>query len=221
MRAVRLRSERARPARSETPYLAGLRGATYPRAIGEARDPDQPVPVIHGERVVLRPFKMDELDAWLDARTEAAADRSVAPGGPPDPDRLRERAERSGRMRDHSLDLVIESDGRLVGEIGTFADPEAAVQPGVFLLAIGLFAPSDRGRGLGSEAVRLLCDWLFRSAGADRVESSTATSNTAMRRVLEKVGFDFVGVYRRWEVDWAHYTVSRGVGTKPPPVVNS
>jgi len=187
----------------------------------EAPGGDQPVPVLRGDRVVLRPFRGDELDAWVDARTAAAGDRTVAPGGPPDPDRLRERVERSGRIHERRLDLAIESDGRLVGEVGTFADPEEGSRPGLFLLAIGLFAPADRGRGIGSEAVRLLCDWLFRWAGAERIESATAVSNAAMRRVFDKVGFEFVGVYRRWDVDWAHYAVSRAAWMASPPVVNS
>jgi RimJ/RimL family protein N-acetyltransferase len=30
-----------------------------------------------------------------------------------------------------------------------------------------------------------------------------------MRGVFEKLGFEFEGVKRRWDVDWAHYAVSR------------
>jgi aminoglycoside 6'-N-acetyltransferase len=175
--------------------------------------------LIRGHLVVLRPFRTDELAAWIDARTASASDRTVVPSGAPDANRLRERVERSGEMHDQSLDLAIESDGLLVGEIGTFADPDRGVEPGLFNLSIGLFSPSDRGRGRGTEAVGLLCDWLFRSAGAERVESSTAVSNAAMRRVFDKVGFRFVRVYGRWDVDWAHYAVSRDTWTTPTPPV--
>ena len=61
--------------------------------------------------------------------------------------------------------------------------------PGLFFLSIALFRPEDRGRGLGTEAVRVLCDWLFGSGGAERIESSTAVSNTRMRGVFDKLGF--------------------------------
>jgi RimJ/RimL family protein N-acetyltransferase len=164
---------------------------------------------IRGDRVTLRPFRAEEFAAWLDARLVGADDRTVVPSGPPDPSRLKERIEHSGEMRDQSVDLAIEADGLLIGEIGTYTEPGSSVRPGLFNLSIGLFAPEDRGRGLGTEAVRLLCAWLFRSAGAERIESSTAVSNTAMRRVFDKVGFAFVRVYRRWDVDWALYAVSR------------
>jgi RimJ/RimL family protein N-acetyltransferase len=176
---------------------------------------------IRGDRVVLRPFRAEEFAAWLDARLVGSEDRTVVPSGPPDPNRLKERIDHSGEMRDQSLDLAIESDGLLVGEIGTFADPEEGARPGLFLLSIGLFSPSDRGRGLGTEAVRLLCDWLFGSEGAERVESSTAVSNAAMRRVFDKLGFEFVREYRRWDVDWAHYAMTRAAWDTAAPVVNS
>src|SRR2546426_6260440 len=84
---------------------------------------------------------------------------------------------------------IFEVDGRLIGEIGTYAEPGRIMLPGLFFLSIALFRPDDRGRGLGTDAVHTLCDWLFRSAGAERIESSTAVSNAAMRGVFEKLGF--------------------------------
>jgi len=165
--------------------------------------------VIRGEQVVLRPFRPDEADEWHHARMASADDRTQFPVGPPDPERLRERAERSGELREGDLDLAVEVDGRLIGEIGTYAEPGRTMWPGLFFLSIALFRPEDRGRGFGSEAVRLLRDWLFDSAGAERIESSTAVSNARMRGVFDKLGFGFDGVERRWDVDWAHYSVSR------------
>ncbi len=165
--------------------------------------------VIRGERVVLRPFRPEEADEWHRARMADAEDRTLFPVGPPDSDRLRERVERSGELRDGDLDLAIEVDGRLIGEIGTYAEPGRTMWPGLFFLSIALFRLEDRGRGLGTEAVRALCDWLFGSAGAERIESSTAVSNARMRGVFDKLGFGFDGVKRRWDVDWAHYSVSR------------
>ncbi len=176
--------------------------ATFPVRIGS-------VLVIRGARVVLRPFRLEEYDQWLSAIFADAEDRSLFPAGPPDPHRLRDRVEHSGEMRESSLDLAIEADGRLVGGIGTYAEPGRRMWPGLFFLSIGLFDAEDRGRGLGTEAIRLLCDWLFRSAHAERIEGSTAVWNTAMRRVFEKLGFAFGGVKRRWDIDWAHYAISR------------
>ena len=104
--------------------------------------------VIRGERVVLRPFRPEEADRWHRARMASADDRTQFPVGPPDPDRLRERVERSGELHDGALDLAIEVDGRLIGEIGTYAEPGRTLWPGLFFLSIALFRPEDRGRGL-------------------------------------------------------------------------
>jgi RimJ/RimL family protein N-acetyltransferase len=131
------------------------------------------------------------------------------PRGSAGPGQARERVERSGELREGALDLAVEVDGRLIGEIGTYAEPGRTMWPGLFFLSIALFRPEDRGRGLGTEAVRVLCNWLFGSAGAERIESSTAVSNTRMRSVFDKLGFGFDGVKRRWDVDWAHYSVLR------------
>jgi len=166
--------------------------------------------VIRGERVLLRPFRGDEFDAWYAARLASAGDSTVSPVGPPDPERLRERVERSGILRDGWLDLAIEVDGRLVGEVGSYGEPDLVMPPGVYFLGIGLFDPADRGRGIGTEATRLLCDWLFREAGAVRIESATAVTNTAMRGVFERLGWHPDGTEVRWGVEWAQYSLGSG-----------
>jgi aminoglycoside 6'-N-acetyltransferase len=165
--------------------------------------------VIRGERITLRAFRQEEIDAWLAARMATAGDPTVNPVGTPDRERLRERVERSGILHDRWIDLAIEVEGRLAGEIGTYREPDREVEPSVYFLGIGLFAAQDRGRGLGTEATRLLCDWLFDEVGAERVETATAVTNAAMRRVLERLGFHFDGTDVRWGVEWAVYSVDR------------
>jgi aminoglycoside 6'-N-acetyltransferase len=165
--------------------------------------------IIRGDRVVLRPFRSEELESWFAARLAMAGDPTQLPVGKPDRERLRRRIERSGDVRDAALDLAIESEGRLIGEIGTYREPGRRMRPGLFFLSIALFDPADRGRGLGTEAVRLLCDWLFESAAATRIEAGTAVSNGAMRAVFERLGFEFVGTWTRWGVEWAQYAISR------------
>ena len=62
-------------------------------------------------------------------------------------ERLRKRIEHSGKLVDGWLDLGIEADGRLVGDI-TARSPKNALPPGVFEVGITLFDP-DRDRGVG------------------------------------------------------------------------
>ena len=59
-----------------------------------------------------------------------------------------------------------------------------------------MFATETRGRGYGTEAVRLLTAHLFSAGGAERVQGSTDVANVAMRRVFEQLGFVEEGVMR-------------------------
>jgi RimJ/RimL family protein N-acetyltransferase len=86
---------------------------------------------------------------------------------------------------------------------------------GVFELGIELF-PDERGRGYGGEAVAQITDLLFASHGAHRVQASTWIENTAMRRVLERLGWRLEGVLREFMPtpeggldDYALYAITR------------
>jgi RimJ/RimL family protein N-acetyltransferase len=175
---------------------------------------------IRGDRILLRPFRSEELERWFMARLSSADDRTQQPLGPPDRERLADRIERSGTLHDGTLDLAIETEGALIGEISTYAEPGREMRPGLFFLAIGLFLPEDRGRGYGSEAIQLLCDWLFRLAGADRIESATAVTNASMRGVFDKLGFRFEGIERRWDVEWARYSLVPAIAAPRRPTLD-
>lgn len=108
---------------------------------------------------------------------------------------LVERAKQGGRLVDGRLDLAIEAEGRLIGEIDARA-PEKALPPGVFELGVAIFDPGERGKGYGTEAISLLTTYLFEQLGAERVQASTAVWNVAMRRVFARLGFPEEGVLR-------------------------
>lgn len=164
-----------------------------------------------GEFVALRPFRPDEVETVWQARRRGGLPLGVAPGAR---ERFAERLRNSGRLVDGWLDLAIELEGRLVGEIDARQPPQA-LPPGVFELGIALFEPAERGRGYGSEAVALLTRHLFAELGAERVQASTSVGNAAMRRVFTKLGFAEEGVMRAFmpgpagRDDYALYAVTR------------
>ena len=148
---------------------------------------------LRGERVLLRPLRKEELETVWQARLRD--DSAPWMATPQAYRRLRERVANSGRFVDGWLDLGIESDGRLVGEVDA-RHPPRTMPEGVFELGISLFDAGDRGRGLGTEAIRLLTRYLFEHEDAQRVQASTSIENHAMRRVFEKLGFVEEGVLR-------------------------
>jgi len=56
--------------------------------------------------------------------------------------------------------------------------------------------PEARGRGIGTEAQRVLANWLFDTTSVNRIEASTDVENVAEARALEKAGFTREGVNR-------------------------
>lgn len=155
---------------------------------------------------------MDELRTIVEAQTRLYA--SVEESTAAVEDRLRKRIEHSGELVDGWLDLGIEADGRLVGDI-TARSPKNAFPPGVFEVGITLFEPTDRGQGFGREATELMTMHLFEAAEARRVQATTAVDNVAMRRVLEGLGFVHEGTLQAFmpgpdgREDYAMYAVTR------------
>jgi RimJ/RimL family protein N-acetyltransferase len=138
---------------------------------------------------VLRPYREGELDQAV--RQAEAAESRV--GRTPTREQVAQRVERSGRFVDGHLELAVEVDGRLSGSVRARA-PERALPPGVCELGIEL-VPEVRGRGVGTEAVRLLGEHLLAN-GYPRVQASTDVDNAAMRCSLERAGHRFEGVLR-------------------------
>ena len=147
-----------------------------------------------GTRVRLRSLALEDVEP-LAAAMEADA-RSFGPGGEEARARLRKQVERNPTLEDGAfLDLAIEGDGRLVGDVQARMPPRAW-PGGVCEIGISLFSDA-RGQGFGREAVTLFTDYLFEQ-GLERVQASTAVDNGAMRRVLEVVGYGFEGVLRSY-----------------------
>jgi RimJ/RimL family protein N-acetyltransferase len=184
---------------------------------------DKPVEVrqIKGDRVSLRRFRpTDEPIVWAG---RSSAEPSALPTGPGRRSQVRKRLLASGRFVHGSLDLAIESNGRLIGDVQARLGQGQRLPPGVVELGIDLYDPVNRGKGYGAEAVALLTTWLLDNDLAERVQASTAEGNVAMRRVLEKLGFTFEGVMRGFmpvgagREDFALYGVTkaewRAIGT--------
>ncbi|MGH3327902.1 MAG: GNAT family N-acetyltransferase [Streptomycetales bacterium] len=94
--------------------------------------------------------------------------------------------------------LVVEkvADGAAVGTV-TWHAVSYGPNPESRAWNIGIsLVPQARGRGYGSEAQRLLADYLFETTPAHRIEASTDVENGPEHRALEKAGFRREGVAR-------------------------
>jgi RimJ/RimL family protein N-acetyltransferase len=143
------------------------------------------------ERLVLRPFRPEDLPAFVAYRR----DPGVARFQTWEPSWSMDDAER----------LVAGQEGRELGEPGVWvglvaadradgtvhgdcaarvvADRRATAEVGV------TFAPASQGRGLATEALGAFVAALFDEHGMHRVFAETDDRNGAVHRLLERLGF--------------------------------
>jgi ribosomal-protein-alanine N-acetyltransferase len=156
------------------------------------------------ERLVLAPQTLDSARALL------AGDETgllLAEGYPhPDTlDALRLFAEHGSGDEDGGWYVTL-ADGRVIGDCGTlgWTDEHGRVEIGY-----GLAAPY-RGKGYGTEAVRVLADWVAAQPGVTAVTASVEVTNVASRKLLERLGFAVVGTVDR------HWQLVRPASVTPP-----
>ena len=127
------------------------------------------------------------------------------------PHRVRAHFAESGLISAESgMLLVVDADGRTVGDVGWHAE-EYGPGPQSRAYNIGVrLLPERRGQGLGGPAQRQLADYLLATYPVNRVEAFTDVENTAEQRALEKAGFTREGVLRgaQWRDGAFHDLVS-------------
>ncbi|MFC4554570.1 GNAT family N-acetyltransferase [Georgenia faecalis] len=159
------------------------------------------VPVLVGELTLLRPFTVDDADAMAEILRDPEVNRltgsvrtsAEAEAAAPDLDRLREwygsRSDQTDRL---DLAVVDRETGTLVGEVVLNDwDPDNASCN--FRILLG---PDGRGRGLGTEATRLLLDHAFAAIGLHRVSLGVLAFNPRAQHVYARAGFVVEGVER-------------------------
>ncbi len=156
-----------------------------------------PLPVLRGERVILRAPRGSDVD-----------DRMRHPIDPEEEDGYGSswRREWDGRRyhtREHLTAArtplepghyrwAVEHDGQCVGSAGLRVDPDQHCAT----YTVGLFVAGLRGRGLGREMTRLILSWAFGVLGAHRVELEVLASNGRAIRCYLACGFQLEGTRR-------------------------
>ena len=144
--------------------------------------------MLRGERVVLRPLTDEDLAPLADI----VASPSVREwwGGADD------REQVFSDLRDYTSPFVIEVDGEIAGWLGV----EEETDPWYPSAAIDLVLARDfQDRGLGSEALRVVIDWLVAERGHHRITIDPNVDNKRAIRCYERVGFRTVGVMQAYE----------------------
>jgi RimJ/RimL family protein N-acetyltransferase len=88
--------------------------------------------------------------------------------------------------------LIEKKDGNRIGGI-TYFPAGGNLEIGYVLIR------SERGKGYGTEAVKIMVDYLFLSKDIVRVQAHTDVRNVASQKVLEKAGFRKEGIIRKFK----------------------
>ncbi|WAP52647.1 GNAT family protein [Arthrobacter sp. ATA002] len=155
-----------------------------------------PTPILHTERLLLRPFADADADDLFALQSNAEVLRYW--DSPPWTERAQAARFLDGcqRMADEEtgarVALARKSDGEFLGWC-TFN----GWNPDFRSASLGYcLAQSAWGSGYATEAARVLLDWAFDNLNLNRVQSETDTRNMASARVLEKLGFVREGTLR-------------------------
>lgn len=184
-------------------------------------------PTLEGRLVMLRPFTEADIaamgsilaDPEVQILTGSVVDRAQAEGASASLDERTLAWYRSRAEQDERLDLAIVDtrSGVCVGE-AVLNDLDADNRCCNFRILIG---PAGRGRGLGTDATRLMVDHAFATTQLHRIELEVYSFNPRARRAYEKAGFVLEGVRRDallFDGDWINAEVMSVLRSDPRPL---
>ncbi len=167
------------------------------------RASDRPDLHVKGERVTLRPPRLEDFEAWAALREESRA--FLQPWEPtwPGDDLTRAAYKRRIRRYDSEIDrdeayplfLFDPTGRRLLGGLNLTNIRRGAAS--MASLGYWMGAP-HAGQGLMSEAVSILIPFTARRLRLRRIEAACVPENKASLRLLEKAGFEREGYAREY-----------------------
>ncbi|WP_330330833.1 GNAT family N-acetyltransferase [Streptomyces sp. NBC_00536] len=144
--------------------------------------------------VILRPVVEDDLSVLERFLTDPEATGPFQWLGWSDPGRWRRRWAQDGLLSDDGGQLMVVTGA---DRLGFVAWRKVVTSRSSYCWNIGTqLLPGGRGRGVGTQAQRLLARYLFAHTPVVRLEADTETENIAEQRALEKSGFAREGVLR-------------------------
>jgi RimJ/RimL family protein N-acetyltransferase len=151
--------------------------------------------LLEGKNVNLRVVEKDDVDYLVECNNDIDFMGEYAWGGQISKSQQMKYFDNPSSMAiltEAKMFIVQKKDGTKIGLMNHRLD-----QPYRWLEIGYFFAPSERGKGYGTEAVQIMVDYLFLSKDIVRIQTGTDVRNVPSQKVLEKVGFKKEGTMRK------------------------
>ncbi|MBJ7453884.1 MAG: GNAT family N-acetyltransferase [Blastococcus sp.] len=152
---------------------------------------------IRTERLVLRPFREDDVGAVFAACQDPDIQRWITALPVPYTETHARNFVRDvatgGRAAGRDLTVAIEANGVLIGSSGVHALRTHPLGPEIGYWLV----PRARGRGYATETTHALAEWAL-GLGAHRVHLVADVANPASQAVARRAGFSLEGVLRSY-----------------------
>jgi RimJ/RimL family protein N-acetyltransferase len=181
-------------------------------------------PRLATRRLVLRPWREDDLDRYAEIFADPEVTRYIGEGVPLTRAQSEERIAFLVRhWEEHGFGHWATEDratGVLIGRIGLLHHPDWREDPDNVEVGWTL-ARAFWGRGLATEGALASLRYGFEDLELDRIISITEPTNRASRRVMEKAGLSPAGesFWRDRKVVW--YAIARSSWSVGAPAVES
>jgi RimJ/RimL family protein N-acetyltransferase len=111
-------------------------------------------------------------------------------------DSFLETLEKSTKNVSTFYAIIEDRDGKSIGEINSIE-----VIGSNTTLEIGLLIAeeSSRGKGIGTECIRLFVNYLFKTKNIMRIQYITRTDNVGMKLIGENIGFKLEGILKKYK----------------------
>ena len=151
--------------------------------------------MIQGKKIVLRTLREGDLDELVKLAGDFHQIGPFWPIGLPSRHGMGKRFEENGFWGEKEGFLAIaDREDRLLGTIGFFS---VAHYFDAYEIGYNLFREEDRGKGFGTEALRIFSAYIFGLKPVARLQLTAMVENQPSRRIAEKCGFTMEGTLRK------------------------
>jgi ribosomal-protein-alanine N-acetyltransferase len=152
--------------------------------------------MLEGRNITLRLLAESDIDEYLKLLNnyrefgEYSPPRFLAPGL-----YRKEFAEKGYWAEDEGVMLITDKLGRILGVVVFF---QGIKHEAGYEIGYAIFRREDRGKGYGTEALRIFSAYLFELKPIVRLHVKIVKGNIASRRIAEKCGYWLEGTFRRF-----------------------